>query len=65
MDKSGRKFVLKRGNKIISLSEDEDRRWYNAVKPLINDYVEQTSAKGMPGNEALKFTMEQLRNIQK
>lgn len=65
MDKSGKDFVLKRGNKIISLSEDEDRRWYNAVKPLINDYVEKTNAKGMPGDEALKFTMEQLRKIQK
>ncbi|NWF92287.1 MAG: TRAP transporter substrate-binding protein [Syntrophaceae bacterium] len=65
IDKAGRDFILKRGNKIISLSSDEDWRWFKLVKPLHDDYVKSMKAKGLPGDEALKFCLEQLYKIQK
>jgi len=65
IDKAGRDFILKLGNKIIPLSQDEDWRWAKLVKPLLDEYVKSMKAKGLPGEESLKFCLEQLYKIQK
>lgn len=65
IDKAGKDFVLKLGNKIIPLSQEEDWRWTKLVKPLLDEYVKNMKAKGLPGDEALKFCLEQLYKIQK
>jgi len=65
IDKAGRDFILKLGNKIIPLSQDEDWKWAKAVKPLLDDYVKSMKEKGLSGDEALKFCLEQLYKIQK
>jgi len=65
IDKAGKDFVLKLGNKIISLSADEDWKWFKLVRPLHDEYVKNMKAKGLPGGEALKFCLEQLYKIQK
>jgi len=65
IDKAGRDFILKLGNKIIPLSADEDWRWFKLVRPLHDEYVKNMKAKGLPGDEALKFCLEQLYKIQK
>ncbi len=64
IDKTGREFTLKRGNKIITLSQEEDARWTKALKPVLADYVKYAKEKGVPGDEALKFCMERLRQLQ-
>ena len=61
IDKKGRETTLKLGNKIISLSKQENERWANAVRPLLNDYVNSMKAKGLPGDEALKFCLDRLK----
>jgi TRAP-type C4-dicarboxylate transport system substrate-binding protein len=65
IDKAGKDFVLKLGNKIIPLSQAEDWRWTKLVKPLLDEYVKNMKAKGLPGEEALKFSLEKLYKIQK
>ena len=65
IDKAGKDFVLKLGNKIIPLSQEEDWQWTKLVKPLLDEYVKNMKAKGLPGEEALKFCLEQLYKIQK
>lgn len=65
IDKAGRDFILKLGNKIIPLSQDEDWKWAKTVKPLLIDYVKSMKEKGLPGDEALKFCLERLYKIQK
>jgi len=65
IDKAGRDFILKLGNQIIPLSADEDWRWFKLVRPLHDEYVKNMKAKGLPGDEALKFCLEQLYKIQK
>ena len=52
MDQEGRDYTVKRGNKVISLSKEENARWAEKVKPLLNDYVNSMKAKGLPGAEA-------------
>jgi len=60
IDKSGREFSLKLGNKIISLPKEEDARWARAVKPILDEYTANMKGKGLPGGEALKFCLERL-----
>jgi TRAP-type transport system periplasmic protein len=65
MDKAGKDHTIRLGNKIITLSADENRRWERALKPLYDEYVKSMKDKGLPGDEALKFCLEELYRIQK
>jgi TRAP-type C4-dicarboxylate transport system substrate-binding protein len=60
-DKAGTEFALSKGVKIIELSQAEDARWAELVKPVLDDYVTAAKAKGVPGDEALKFAREWLK----
>jgi TRAP-type C4-dicarboxylate transport system substrate-binding protein len=64
IDKEGRDYTLKLGNKIISLSKEENERWGKAVRPLLDDYVKNMKDKGLPGEEALKFCTDTLKKLQ-
>jgi TRAP-type C4-dicarboxylate transport system substrate-binding protein len=61
VDKSGREFSLKLGNKIISLSKEENQKWAAAASPVLDGYVERMKEKGLPGEAALKFCLEGLK----
>jgi TRAP-type transport system periplasmic protein len=61
IDKSGKEFTLKKGNKIIPLSKEENARWATAVKPLLDQYAKDVNTKGLPGDEALKFCLDFLK----
>jgi TRAP-type transport system periplasmic protein len=63
-DKAGRDFTLARGNKIISLSKDESEKWAKAVRPLVDEYVNNMKSKGLPGEEAVRFCTDTLKKLQ-
>jgi len=60
LDEEGAKFALAKGHKIIPLSKEEDARWAKQVQPVLEGYVKDTKAKGLPGDEALIFCQEWL-----
>lgn len=51
LDKMGKDFTLKKGNKCISLSPEEAARWAKAVQPVIQDYIKSRTAKGLPAGD--------------
>lgn len=61
LDKEGTEFTLAKGNKIISLSKEEDERWAKTVRPVLDEYVAAMKAKGLPGEDALNFCQEWLK----
>jgi TRAP-type C4-dicarboxylate transport system substrate-binding protein len=61
IDKEGTEFALAKGHKIIPLSKEEDERWAKLVQPILAEYVKNMQAKGLPGDEALKFCQEWLQ----
>jgi TRAP-type C4-dicarboxylate transport system substrate-binding protein len=65
IDKAGKDFTIKLGNKIIPLSVDENRKWERAVKPLFDEYVKNMKDKGLPGEEVLRFFLEGVYKYQK
>jgi TRAP-type C4-dicarboxylate transport system substrate-binding protein len=64
-DIAGKKFALGKGNKIITFSKEEDERVAKVVRPLLDDYVQSMKKKGLPGDEALKFCVDDLNGIKK
>ncbi len=64
VDKSGREYTMKRGNKIIILSKEEEARWAKAVQPLMGEYVANAKKKGVAGDEAMKFIQERMKQLQ-
>jgi TRAP-type C4-dicarboxylate transport system substrate-binding protein len=64
LDNSAKAFSLKLGNKIISLSKEENERWKKMVRPILDEYVNEMKAKGLPGEEALKFCLDYLEKNQ-
>jgi TRAP-type C4-dicarboxylate transport system substrate-binding protein len=53
LDQEGREYSLSLGNKIVSLSADENTRWQKAVRPIIDEYIKEVSAKGLPAEKAV------------
>ena len=52
-DGEGRQYTLSLGNKILTLTEDEELRWTNAVRPMIDNYTTAKEKKGLPGRKAV------------
>jgi TRAP-type C4-dicarboxylate transport system substrate-binding protein len=61
LDREGKDFILKRGNKIITLSKEEDARWAAKTQPLFDEYIKKMKDKGLPGEEVVKFYRERLK----
>lgn len=61
IDKEGKDFSLKRGNKVITLTKEEGERWKKAVQPVLDSYVKMTKEQGLPGDEVLKFAQDYLK----
>ncbi|MBW2207480.1 MAG: TRAP transporter substrate-binding protein [Deltaproteobacteria bacterium] len=64
LDKMGKDFTLKKGNKVITLSPEESARWANAVKPVVADYIKSRSAKGLPAADYVKTVRELVKKHQ-
>ena len=65
IDKVGKDFTIARGNKIISLSQDEDTKWQKAVKPILDEYKKNMQGKGLPGQDVLSFYLQTIYKYQK
>jgi TRAP-type C4-dicarboxylate transport system substrate-binding protein len=64
IDKEGKEFTLAKGNQIIALSKEEDEKWAKLVRPILDEYVANMKAKNLPGDEAVKFCLEELKKYQ-
>ena len=62
---SGKAYLVKRGNKINTLSKEEETKWVEKAQPIFDDYVKKMKEKGLPGDEALKFARDYLKPYRK
>jgi TRAP-type transport system periplasmic protein len=61
IDKVGWEFAKAKGHQFVPLSKQEDERWANAARPIFSEYAQAMKAKGLPGEEALKFCFDWLK----
>jgi len=52
---SGKKVLLSKGGKIITLSKEEQAKWVEKATPLFVEYASNVEKKGLPGKEAVKY----------
>jgi hypothetical protein len=64
MDEAGTAFAAGLGDTIIRLDPQENARWAAAAEPLLEEYVKEKSARGLPAAEALKYARERLDELQ-
>jgi TRAP-type C4-dicarboxylate transport system substrate-binding protein len=57
---TGKSELLKNGGKIITLSKEDSAQLREKMKPILDSYVTSTRAKGLPGDQALKFCQDYL-----
>jgi TRAP-type C4-dicarboxylate transport system substrate-binding protein len=57
---AGKSELLKKGGKIITLSKEDSAQLREKMKPILSDYISNTKAKGLPGDQALKFCQDYL-----
>jgi len=61
IDEAGKDFAAKRGNKIVILSPEEDKKWAAKAQPMIDEYIKKMKEKGLPGEEVVKFYRERIK----
>jgi TRAP-type C4-dicarboxylate transport system substrate-binding protein len=61
IDAEGLEFIKAKDFKVTALTPEEDAKWADKVKPLLDEYVANSKAKGLPGEEALKFCLDFLK----
>ena len=65
LDKEGKDVFLQKGGKVVVLTKEENVRWAARLRPMLDEYVKNMKAKGLPGEEALKFCQDYLKAHQK
>jgi TRAP-type C4-dicarboxylate transport system substrate-binding protein len=65
LDKEGKDVFLQKGGKVVVLSKEENARWAERLRPILDDYVKDMKSKGLPGDQALKFCVDYLKAHQK
>lgn len=60
-DKAGTEFGVSKGVTITTLPDAENKRWAEAVAPILKEYAEMAKGKGLPGDEALAFSQDWLK----
>jgi TRAP-type C4-dicarboxylate transport system substrate-binding protein len=62
----GKTWLKARGVKFISLSPQEEDRWFEkGTKPILAAYVKDMKARGLPGEEAVKFLLDSINKYRK
>ncbi len=51
----GLEFFLSKGGKVVTLSDAESKKWQEAVAPVIDEYIEKASKKGVDGKAVVEF----------
>ncbi|GAB7021447.1 TRAP transporter substrate-binding protein [Salidesulfovibrio brasiliensis] len=63
-DEEGREYFVEKGGSFIPLSKAEGKRWQDAARPVIDQYIEETTAKGLDGKAIVDFTERSLKSAQ-
>ena len=65
INKEGKEVFIQRGGKVIVLSKEENTRWADRLRPILDEYVKEMKSKGLPSDEALRFCIDYLKTHQK
>jgi TRAP-type C4-dicarboxylate transport system substrate-binding protein len=61
LDKNAEAFAKGKGVTFLAVSKAEEAETAKKMQPILDDYVKMAKAKGLPGDEALKFCQDFLK----
>jgi TRAP-type C4-dicarboxylate transport system substrate-binding protein len=61
LDAKAMEFAKSKGVTFVKVSKEDEALTAQRMKPILDDYVKMTKAKGLPGDEALKFVQDYLK----
>jgi TRAP-type C4-dicarboxylate transport system substrate-binding protein len=61
LDEKAVAFAKGKGVTFVKVSKEDEAFTAQKMKPILDDYVKMTKAKGLPGDEALKFVQDFLQ----
>jgi TRAP-type C4-dicarboxylate transport system substrate-binding protein len=64
LDKKAIEFAKSKGVQFVPVSKEVQEDTARKMKPILDGYVKTTKAKGLPGDEALKFCQDYLKKNQ-
>lgn len=56
-------YAKGKGVTFVKVSKEEEAATAQKMKPILEDYVKMTKAKGLPGAEALKFCQDYMKKV--
>ncbi len=62
LDKESKEFCLQKGIKIPRATPEQEAETGEKMKPILAEYVASMQTKGLPGEEALKFCQDFIKN---
>jgi TRAP-type transport system periplasmic protein len=62
LDTNAKEFAKGKGVTFLTVSKEEEAATAQKMKPILDDYVKMAKSKGLPGDEALKFCQDFLKN---
>jgi TRAP-type transport system periplasmic protein len=61
MEKEGKDYGLSKGVNFVQVPREEQAKWAEKMKPILDQYVKEIKAKGLPSEEALRFCQDYLK----
>lgn len=61
LDKDAKEYAIAKGVKFVKVSKEEEAKTTAKMKPILEKYVKDSKAKGLPGDEALKFCLDYIK----
>jgi TRAP-type C4-dicarboxylate transport system substrate-binding protein len=61
LDKESKEYGIQKGVKIVKVPKEEEAAAAEKMKPILVEYVKKMKAKGLPGEEALKFLQDYIK----
>ncbi len=62
-DEEGWAFIKELGHQVTKLTDEQNQRWKEAVRPVIDDFIRTATAKGLPGSELVADIQSRINTI--
>jgi TRAP-type transport system periplasmic protein len=61
LDKEAKEYAVQKGVKFVKVSKEDEAATREKMKPVLDKYVKNMKAKGLPGDQALKFCLDYIK----
>lgn len=61
LDKEAEEYVVQKGVKVLKASKADEAKVGEKMKPIFPKYIQDMKAKGLPGDEVVKFCLDYIR----